>query len=69
VESGVNAPKGKPKHEPAPAPQTRPLAAGTFSLAGRASPLELIMLAANATNADGIGRVLSFDEGRSEPRR
>ena len=57
--------KGKPNSEPTPAP--RPLTLST--LAGRASVLEVIRAAANATGATGIGAVLSYNEGRGEPRR
>jgi len=45
----------KPKHEP----QTRPT---MFCLDGRASPFELIVHAANASGATGIGSVLDYRE-------
>jgi hypothetical protein len=55
----------KPKHEP-PAAETRPFAIAT--LPGRASPLELIVHAANATGADGVGALLDYREFQGEPR-
>jgi len=39
-----------------------------FTLPGRASLAELIVHALNESGADGIGRVLSYDEGRADPR-
>ena len=54
------------KREDAPSvspSQTRPLA---LTLPGRASPLELIRIVADATNATGVGAILSYN---AEPRR
>jgi hypothetical protein len=51
--------KGKPdgrETPPAPQPQT------FLSLAGRATPLELIVRILNATGADGFGRVLTHHD-------
>jgi hypothetical protein len=40
---------------------------GSFSLDGRAGPLELVVLALNQTGATGVGAVAIDDEPR-EPR-